>query len=209
MKDEFTTFDIINKLGIPRGRLREWMNEGFIVPSVQKAEGVGTKALFDRVDIVTIVIFKHLIEAHKIARSEAATIVKDWAKIVHLFKTIAEDKDLQYFLDTQPHFQVLGKGGKNHVAEIIFNDIFLKYCNDDNKKKIKKVLGEDSVAGWYETADILRDQYLDQFKPLRHKLGLHDMKYDEFYKIPYAEYDFILQINFRRIIEEAKKVWEE
>jgi hypothetical protein len=46
MKAEFTAFDIINKLGILRGRLREWMNEGFLVPRSQQAEGVGTKALF-------------------------------------------------------------------------------------------------------------------------------------------------------------------
>lgn len=61
LKQEFTTFDIIKRLQIPRERLREWMKRGFIEPTTS-ASGVGTKAVFTLQDVYKILLFKHLIE---------------------------------------------------------------------------------------------------------------------------------------------------
>ena len=58
---EFTTFDIQKKLGIPIGRLKEWTKRGFITPSIQKANGRGTKAIFSREDLSYIVSFNLLV----------------------------------------------------------------------------------------------------------------------------------------------------
>lgn len=75
LKQEFSTFDIVKKLNIPRERLREWMKRGFIKPTV-KASGVGTKAIFTLQDVYKILLFKHLIEIGFI-REIAANFIKD------------------------------------------------------------------------------------------------------------------------------------
>jgi hypothetical protein len=62
MKEEFSTLDIVKGMGIPRERLREWMTRGFISPSIQAAQGQGTKALFSRADLYRIGLFKYLVE---------------------------------------------------------------------------------------------------------------------------------------------------
>lgn len=74
MKQEFTTFDIIKRLNIPRERLREWMKRGFIEPTVL-ASGVGTKAIFTLQDVYKILLFKHLIEIG-FMRETAADFIK-------------------------------------------------------------------------------------------------------------------------------------
>jgi len=61
MKEEFSTFDVCEALNIPRERLRDWMVRGFVVPSVQ-ADGAGTRALFDRIDVYLVSLFENLIE---------------------------------------------------------------------------------------------------------------------------------------------------
>lgn len=61
MKTEFTTFEIAKALGIPRGRLREWIEGGFIKPS-KSAEGQGTKSLFSKSDIYSLVLFGKFID---------------------------------------------------------------------------------------------------------------------------------------------------
>lgn len=82
--DEFSTLDIVRILGIPRERLREWLNHGFIRPSIQEAKGQGTKALFSRNDLYLIAMFRDLVEtglsrlsaaacAHQIERQESST----------------------------------------------------------------------------------------------------------------------------------------
>ena len=61
MKTEFSTLDIVKALGIPRERLREWIDRGFIKPSIQEAEGQGTKSLFSLADLYRIEAFKWLV----------------------------------------------------------------------------------------------------------------------------------------------------
>jgi DNA-binding transcriptional MerR regulator len=61
MKNEFSTFDVIKALKIPRERLRQWMNLGFITPTIA-ADGQGTKAIFTRQDAYRIELFRKLLE---------------------------------------------------------------------------------------------------------------------------------------------------
>ena len=56
----FTTSDIA-KLGIKRERLKDWMERGFIVPSIQKADGQGTKNYFSIFDLYSITLFRTLL----------------------------------------------------------------------------------------------------------------------------------------------------
>lgn len=69
--EAFTTFQISKNLGIAYGRLREWIDRGFIKPSIQKAEGQGSKSLFDRTDVYAIKLFSYLME-RGFSRKEAA-----------------------------------------------------------------------------------------------------------------------------------------
>jgi hypothetical protein len=70
---EFSTFDVLKILDIKRERLREWVNQGFIKPTVS-AEGQGTKAVFKILDIYKIAVFKKLVEAG-INRKKAADLI--------------------------------------------------------------------------------------------------------------------------------------
>jgi hypothetical protein len=62
MEKEFSTFDVIKLLGVKRERLREWMNQGFIMPTIP-ASGIGSKAIFSILDIYKIAVFKILVDA--------------------------------------------------------------------------------------------------------------------------------------------------
>lgn len=59
--DGFSTFNVEKILGIKRTCLQEWLNRGFIKPSIQKAFGKGSKALFSREDIYKIKLFEVLL----------------------------------------------------------------------------------------------------------------------------------------------------
>jgi hypothetical protein len=76
-KEVFTTFDIRENLGIKIDRLKDWMNRGFISPSIQKATGQGTKNLFSRWDLYSIKLFQYLID-RGFSRKDAAESIKDF-----------------------------------------------------------------------------------------------------------------------------------
>ena len=59
--DTFTTFQIMKILGLPRERLKDWMDKGYVIPSIRKADGVGTKNIFDLVDVYGIALFMHFL----------------------------------------------------------------------------------------------------------------------------------------------------
>ena len=61
MRNEFSTLDIVKALGIPRERLRDWMNHGYIKPTTP-AKGQGTKAIFTRKDVYGVLLFSNLLE---------------------------------------------------------------------------------------------------------------------------------------------------
>ena len=74
MKNEFSTFDIVKTLGIPKGRLREWIVADFVQPTVP-AEGPGTKAVFTRDDVYLVEFFRFLV-SRGFRREEAAWCLK-------------------------------------------------------------------------------------------------------------------------------------
>lgn len=80
--DEFSTLWISKNLDIQLERLRVWIDRGYVVPSVQKAEGKGTKSLFDRLDLYSIVLFRHLIEDSNFPREKASQFLSTWLDAV-------------------------------------------------------------------------------------------------------------------------------
>ena len=73
----YSTLDIVKYLDIPRERFRDWMSREYIEPC-QKAQGQGTKALFNCLDVYSIRLFQSLIEDRKLSRDEAGKLIKVW-----------------------------------------------------------------------------------------------------------------------------------
>lgn len=78
MKADFSTFDVQKALGIPRERLRQWMDEKYISPSVA-ARGVGTRASFELIDVYRVALLDYLI-SRGFKRATAAIIANSFDK---------------------------------------------------------------------------------------------------------------------------------
>jgi hypothetical protein len=197
MKDELTTFHIINTLGIDRGRLREWMKEGFILPSIKKADGVGTKALFDRIDIVALVLFKQLIDEHMMARKEAATIASLFSRTVHMFLDAAGEKILDAFLhgdrsELNSGWKRLRIGRKNAefiVTSLVAFDLSQYIVFDEvATEKFKENLGGEDVFDSLIEESTAADSFMSGFK---------------------NDFTYVTVLNLRDIVAEARKVYDE
>jgi DNA-binding transcriptional MerR regulator len=70
----YTTFEIVKNLEVRQERLREWIDRGFITPSVQKAQGRGSKNLFSKNDLYKIRLFQYLL-CISFSRERASQIV--------------------------------------------------------------------------------------------------------------------------------------
>ena len=60
---EFQSRDVERITGVKNKRLWAWIDRGFIVPSIQQAEGPGTRNIWSRNDLYSIAIFKKLSES--------------------------------------------------------------------------------------------------------------------------------------------------
>jgi DNA-binding transcriptional MerR regulator len=58
----YTATEIAENLGIRIERLRDWINRGLVVPSIQKASGRGIKNLFSKYDLYRIYLFEKLLD---------------------------------------------------------------------------------------------------------------------------------------------------
>ena len=81
----YSTFQIIRALNIPRERLKDWMEKGFLKPSLQQARGKGTKALFSLLDVYSLALFKHLIEECHFSRDAASHFSSMWLDYIYNF----------------------------------------------------------------------------------------------------------------------------
>jgi len=62
MGESFSTFDLVKIFGINRMTLNDWMKMGFVEPSIEKAQGAGTKSRFSREDLYRIQVFRFLLD---------------------------------------------------------------------------------------------------------------------------------------------------
>lgn len=78
LKETFTTPEIEQlPLQIQRGRLKEWLESGHIVASVEQGKGRGTKHIFSRDDLYAIILYKELLDGG-VKRKLAGSIVQDF-----------------------------------------------------------------------------------------------------------------------------------
>jgi hypothetical protein len=100
LKSEFSTFDITTALNIPRGRLREWMNFGFVKPSVS-AEGAGTKAIFTFNDVCAVALFRNLID-FGFSRDAAGKFLEAFKKRLEIEKDRTKYPETVYVIFRAP-----------------------------------------------------------------------------------------------------------
>jgi hypothetical protein len=74
MKNEFLMKDITDLLGIRMSSLQPWMDRGYVSPSIEKAQGPGTRNIWSRKDIFRLAAFKALLD-NGFCREEAAVLV--------------------------------------------------------------------------------------------------------------------------------------
>ncbi len=77
----FSSFEIVERLGIDLGRLREWLKRGYVAPSVERAAGRGTRSVFSRWDLYRIELFRTLVDRgfSREAAADTASAVSDEA----------------------------------------------------------------------------------------------------------------------------------
>lgn len=75
----FSSLDIIKILDIQKERFRDWHSRKFVVAS-QESTKQGKKALFSRLDVYGVGLFKEFVEKFRLAREEAAQLTELWRK---------------------------------------------------------------------------------------------------------------------------------
>ncbi|MFC1607144.1 MerR family transcriptional regulator [Candidatus Latescibacterota bacterium] len=113
MKDKadiYSTLDVVKILGISRGRIREWTDEGFITPSTPSA-GQGKRNGFSRWDLYGIELFRRIIEKGY-SRKNATKYYVEWG--MHRKFASKENAKIFYFRQTA---QIEGPEGFNPDGE--------------------------------------------------------------------------------------------
>ncbi|MBI9083308.1 MAG: hypothetical protein JEZ11_06880 [Desulfobacterales bacterium] len=112
IEELYSTIDICNALELPRERLRDWMVRGFVKPSLPSTSK-GTIAIFIRPDVMTVALFKVLIDRgfRREAAAEYANLLRDVSpqdidrnKLLILTSTVINGK-----FETETHLTI-GKG---------------------------------------------------------------------------------------------------
>jgi hypothetical protein len=80
MRNRFSTLDIVKALSIHRERLRDWMNNGFVVPTT-RSEGQGTKAIFTRDDMYMVALFVDLLNKG-FKRDKASDLIRKASEVL-------------------------------------------------------------------------------------------------------------------------------
>ncbi len=60
--ESFQAAEVTRITGVKRTRLQQWLEKGWIAPSIQAADGHGTRNLYTRHDLYTVELFKKIIE---------------------------------------------------------------------------------------------------------------------------------------------------
>ena len=74
----FLAADVTEITGVKRTRLQQWIDLGFIKPSIQSASGHGSRNLWSREDLSKIAIFKEIAESG-LSRKIAADLIEKLA----------------------------------------------------------------------------------------------------------------------------------
>ena len=137
MQNEFTTFDIIKALEIPRERLREWMKLGFIKPT-QEADGKGTKAIFTKQDCYRVELFRQLLQMG-LQRKLASQFIESYN----------EPRGKHKWGES---YLVIRLGARRNRPEDVHGTYFTKYIASDDQKidLAKGFIDDDRLAANFD-----------------------------------------------------------
>lgn len=140
----FHASDITKIAGVKRTRLQQWLERGYIVPSIRVAEGSGDRNIYSYVDLYNIAIFKKVSEMG-FSRKVVADMLSKGA--------IGQDWTYDE-LSKRPFYIYIRWGDKSHSALIDSKKIYFDYvleqlgwddmddCYLINFQKIKKSVDE-------------------------------------------------------------------
>lgn len=112
MRNQFSTLDIVKFLGVPRERLRDWMNNGFVVPTIS-SKGQGTKAVFTRDDIYLVALFMDFLKKG-FKRNRASELIRKTSEILKKNGSTNLAYIIIYFLKNQ---------NNTVLAELIYDPV--------------------------------------------------------------------------------------
>lgn len=167
--NEYTTIDIQRILGINRQRLREWIDGDYIMPSINRAYGIGTKNIFSRWDLYGIEIFKKILETD-ISRAHAGRVYLFWnlrTKDLPVEERHKFSKVL-YIHCTDPYNE------KDNYKTVI------KFIMIDEEKKYKiNSISEKNYPNWIRweiinIARIIKEVDTDKLKEEPHEPGVFE-----------------------------------
>jgi hypothetical protein len=92
MRKGYSTFQVAKALGEKYQRLRGWLDTGAIIPSIQRADGVGGRSKFSRIDVYCIGLFKEMLSLG-FSRDEAGARVRGVHSYLSGTKTKFGDPD--------------------------------------------------------------------------------------------------------------------
>ena len=76
----YSTFDIIKLFDMKRGRLKNWIEQGFITPTFQEPHGAGLKSYFDKRGLYSLRLFQRFLDLG-IKRELASEWIKIFEKV--------------------------------------------------------------------------------------------------------------------------------
>lgn len=76
---QFSSSEVCEILKIKRHRLHVWVENKWVSPSIRIADGPGTRNKYNKFDIISISIFKMLVESGML-REYSGLIVNEWIK---------------------------------------------------------------------------------------------------------------------------------
>ncbi|WP_408998314.1 hypothetical protein ACJ77P_11655 [Syntrophus buswellii] len=131
---DYSTNDISKALFIKKERLRVWIDEGFVTPSIHKGVGPGTKHIFSIVDVYGVELFRRMLD-EGFNRHVAAIYVKDFTE------NIDAESDITKILYVV--FQILI--GKNDDKQIKSSVLITDYNAGDVHQLffVEKILIDD------------------------------------------------------------------
>lgn len=150
MKEEYSTLDIVKALKIPRGRLREWIDQNFIIPSVS-AEGQGTRAVFTRIDVYGVALFRQLLKLG-FSRTMASRITRDFVS-----REKAQTRGKARYL-------VFKIGEKNGEPAILTSRVLNRNCNiniETLETHEQEELSQEPATEW-DSVIIINFQHLQE-----------------------------------------------
>lgn len=75
MRNEYYLKDITRVLGIKRTALQQWLDRGYLAPSRGRADGHGSRNIWNRDDLFDLAVFKDLL-AQGFSREEASSLIQ-------------------------------------------------------------------------------------------------------------------------------------